>query len=131
MWPKYISILAVSCMVDCINLIWNVSNFCCFIFMACFTILALYGMLVMFYFHSMVDHTSLTWIVVNEVEYFCTCIEVCVSLSCLLVYEPPYQNYSSVLQSRFHHSRIDHRTIFLVRVGLSQAHPNNVHLAVF
>ena len=30
-----------------------------------------------------------------------TCMEVYVSLSCLFVHEPPYQNYSSVLQSRF------------------------------
>ena len=53
-----------------------------------------------------------------------TCMEVCVSLSCLFVHEPLYQIYSSVLQSRFCHG-MNHRTALHVRVRLAQAHPNN------
>ena len=54
-------------------------------------------------------------------------MEVSVSLLCLFVHEPLYQDYSSVLQSRFHHGslRIDHRTAFHVKVGLAQARPND------
>ena len=54
-------------------------------------------------------------------------MEVSVSLSCLFVHEPPYQDYSSVLQSCFRRgsSCMDHCTTFHVRVGFAQAHPNN------
>ena len=59
-----------------------------------------------------------------------TCMGVSVSLSCLFVHEPPYQIYTNVLQSCFFpgSSRMDHRIVFHVRVGLTQAHPNNVNL---
>ena len=57
----------------------------------------------------------------------CTCMEVSVSLSCLFVHEPPYQDYSSVLQSRFLSRFFAHGPPhrFHVRVGLAQARPNN------
>ena len=40
---------------------------------------------------------------VNKTKYFCitTCMEVSISLSCLFVHEPLYQNYSTVLQIPF------------------------------
>ena len=55
-----------------------------------------------------------------------TCIEVSVSLSCLFVHEPPYQTVVVYCNSIFRQgsSCMDHLTIFYIRVGLAQAHPN-------
>ena len=57
-----------------------------------------------------------------------TCMEVSVSLSCLFVHEPPYQTTVIVVccNAVFRHSssRMDHHTVFYVRVGLAQARPN-------
>ena len=53
-------------------------------------------------------------------------MEVSISLSCLLVHELPYQTVIVCCNPFFHHgsSHMDHCTIFHVRVGLAQAHPN-------
>ena len=55
-----------------------------------------------------------------------TCMEVSVSLSCLFVHEPPYQTTVVCCNAVFRRgsSRMDHRTVFHVRVGLAQARPN-------
>ena len=62
-----------------------------------------------------------------------TCIEISVSLSCLFVHEPPYQNYSSdCVAVPFFTAVIRTWTTLLfssvlhVSVGLAQAHPNNI-----
>ena len=54
-------------------------------------------------------------------------MEVSVSLSCLFVHEPPYQTTVVRCNAVFFRgsSRMDHRTIFHVGVGLAQARPNN------
>ena len=52
-----------------------------------------------------------------------TCMEVYISLSCLFVHEPPYLNYTSVLQSHGS-SHINHLTALHVRVGLTQVRSN-------
>ena len=56
-----------------------------------------------------------------------TCMEVSVSLSCLFVHEPPYQTTVVCCNAVFRRgsSRMDHHTVFHVRVGLAQARPNN------
>ena len=53
-------------------------------------------------------------------------MEVSVSLSCLFVHEPPYQTTVVCCNTVFHCGSLhmDHRTIFHLRVGLAQAHPN-------
>ena len=55
-----------------------------------------------------------------------TCMEVSVSLSCLFVHEPPYQ--TTVVRCNVVYScgssRMNHRTVFHVRVGLAEARPN-------
>ena len=55
-----------------------------------------------------------------------TCMEVSVSLSCLFVYEPPYHSTVVCCNAVFCHGslRMDHCTVFHVRVGLTQARPN-------
>ena len=57
-----------------------------------------------------------------------TCMEVFVNLSCLFVHEPLYQTIvvccNASLRRSF--SNMDHHTVFHVRVGLAQAHPNNI-----
>ena len=55
-----------------------------------------------------------------------TCMEVSVSLSCLFVHEPPYQTTVVCCNAIFRRgsSRMEHRTVFHVRVGLAQARPN-------
>ena len=55
-----------------------------------------------------------------------TCMEVSVSLSCLFVHEPPYQTTVVCCNAIFRRgsSRMNHRTVFHVRVGLAQALPN-------
>ena len=55
-----------------------------------------------------------------------TCMEVSISLSCLFVHEPPYQTTVVCCNAVFHRgsSRMDHRTVLHVRVGLAQARPN-------
>ena len=57
-----------------------------------------------------------------------TCMEVSVSLLCLFVHEPPYQTTVVCCNAVFRRSslRMDHRTVFHIRVGLAQAHPNNL-----
>ena len=64
-----------------------------------------------------------------------TCMEVSISLLCLLVHEPLYQTVAAHCDSVFCHSssRMDHHvhTIFNIRVGLTQAHPNeHYHISV-
>ena len=58
-----------------------------------------------------------------------TCMEVSVSLSCLFVHEPPYQTTVVCSNAVFRRgsSRMDHHTVFHVRVGLAQARPNNTY----
>ena len=55
-----------------------------------------------------------------------TCMEVSVSLSCLFVHEPPYQTTVVCCNAVFRCGslRMDHHTIFHVRMGLAQARPN-------
>ena len=55
-----------------------------------------------------------------------TCMEVSVSLSCLFVHEPLYQTTVVCCNAVFHRgsSRMDHCTVFHIRVGLAQARPN-------
>ena len=55
-----------------------------------------------------------------------TCMEVSVSLLCLIVHEPPYQTTVVCCNAIFRRGSLcmDHRTIFHVRVGLAQARPN-------
>ena len=58
-------------------------------------------------------------------------MEVSISLPCLFVHElHTLQNYSSVLQFHFFCGslRTDHRVIPHIRVGLTQAHFNNMKL---
>ena len=59
-------------------------------------------------------------------------MEVSVSLSCLFVHEPPYQTTVMCCNPVFRRgsSRMDHRTVFHVRVGLAQARPNNTVVVV-
>ena len=54
-----------------------------------------------------------------------TCMEVSVSLSCLFVHEPPYQTTVVCCNAVFRRGslRMDHRTVFHIRVGLAQARP--------
>ena len=54
------------------------------------------------------------------------CMEVSVSLSCFFVHEPPYQTTVMCCNAVFRRGslRMDHRTIFHIRVGLAQARPN-------
>ena len=77
----------------------------------------------------MVDCTTLIWNISKLSQIFLllsNCMEVSISLSCLFVYEPPYQTVVVCCNSIFHRSssHIDHRTVFYVRVGLAQARPN-------
>ena len=57
-----------------------------------------------------------------------TCMELSVSLSCLFVHESPYQTTVVCCNVVFRRSssRMDHRTVFHVRVGLAQARPNYI-----
>ena len=95
-------------MVDRTSLIWNINSLCRFIFVAWLTLPALYGMSV------------------NEFKYFCTTMEVSVSLLCFL-----YMNHPTVVCCNpvFRHDCLhnNHRTILHVRAGLAQACPNNVY----
>ena len=54
-----------------------------------------------------------------------TCMEVSISLLCLFVHEPPYQTTVVCCNAVFCRGslRMDHHTIFHVRVGLVQARP--------
>ena len=60
----------------------------------------------------------------NILALLSTCMEVPISLSCLLVHEPPYQIIvccNSIF--RLGSSRMDPCTVFYVTVGLTEARP--------
>ena len=54
-------------------------------------------------------------------------MEVSTSLSCLFLHEPLYQTTVGCYNSSIHHGSLSiyHLAILEVRVGLTQAHPNN------
>ena len=53
-------------------------------------------------------------------------MEVSISAMCLFVHEQPYQTVVVYYNGVFRHgsSRMDHHTVFYVRVGFAQAQPN-------
>ena len=82
----------------------------------------------------MVNRTSQIWNISKwKIKYFellNTCMEISVSLSCLLVHELPYQTAVVCCNSVFCSGSLhmDHCTISYSRVGLAQAHPNYEHM---
>ena len=103
-------------MVDRTSLIWIDHNLYHSFFMTWLTVPAKYG--------TSVNEKS------NIFELLNTCMEISVSLSCLLVHELPYQTAVVCCNSVFcsGSSHMDHCTISYSRVGLAQAHPNYEHM---
>ena len=141
-------------MVDRTSLIWSDRNLCHFILRGMVDRTSLIWSdrnLCHFILRGMVDRTSLKWSDRNlqrfsswhgcpyqpymERQYMkskifasrSTCMAVSVSLSCLFVHEPPYLNYTSVLQSHFSPQFFVHGAPHQlhVSVGLTQARPNH------